>query len=174
MAFTYDEKGEYLKAIDEYKYSIAKNPNYVVSHYNLGRDYLIMGWYDLAVKEFKETIKNPDEMSFAELRNYVARLRQEGFNVTRYVVELYSKTAIPFVNFIMCLIAIPFALRSSRSSGIVMGVGISIIIAFSYWIILSFGISLGKGSVLPPILAAWLANIIFSAAGAVMLISTRQ
>jgi lipopolysaccharide export system permease protein len=129
---------------------------------------------DKRPEEFKEAVKKSEEMSFVELRNYITKLKGEGFNVTRYVVELYSKTAIPFVNFIMCLIAIPFALRSSRSSGIVMGVGVSIIIAFSYWIILSFGISLGKGSVLPPIFAAWLANIIFSAAGAVMLISTRQ
>ncbi|MEK6657846.1 MAG: LPS export ABC transporter permease LptG [Nitrospirota bacterium] len=129
---------------------------------------------DKTPEEFKKTIKNPDEMSFAELRNYVARLRQEGFNVTRYVVDLYAKTAIPFANFILCLIAIPFALKSSRSSGIIMGIGISTIIAFLYIIILSFGISLGKGGILPPLLAAWLANIIFSTAGAVMLISTRQ
>ncbi len=129
---------------------------------------------DKRPEEFKEAVKKSEEMSFVELRNYITKLKEEGFNVTRYIVELYSKTAIPFVNFIMCLIAIPFALRSSRSSGIVMGVGISMIIGFSYWIVLSFGISLGKGGVLPPILAAWLANIIFSAAGAVMLISTRQ
>ncbi len=129
---------------------------------------------DKTPEEFKEVVKKSEEMSFTELRDYIARLRQEGFNVTRYVVELYSKTAIPFVNFIMCLIAIPFALRSSRSGGIVMGIGISIIIAFIYWIIMSFGMSLGKGGILPPILAAWLANIIFSAAGAVMLLSARQ
>ena len=126
-------------------------------------------------RHIKSHVTSPNQSCKGSLSlSYITKLKGEGFNATRYVVELYSKTAIPFVNFIMCLIAIPFALRSSRSSGIVMGVGVSIIIAFSYWIILSFGISLGKGSVLPPIFAAWLANIIFSAAGAVMLISTRQ
>lgn len=67
MAFAYDTKGEYFKAIDEYKNSIAKNPNYLVSHYNLGRDYIIVGWYDLAIQELREALRLvPD---FAEAHN---------------------------------------------------------------------------------------------------------
>lgn len=129
---------------------------------------------DKKPEEFKEAVKKSEEMTFFELRNYVARLKAEGFNVARYSVELYSKTAIPFINFIMCLIAIPFSLKSSRGGGVVMGIGMSIMIAFIYLVILSFGISLGKGEILPPILAAWLANIIFGLTGLIMLLSTRQ
>jgi tetratricopeptide (TPR) repeat protein len=67
LAFAYDGKEEYLKAIEEYQYSISKNQDYLVSHYNLGRDYMIMGWYDLAAKEFKEAVRiTPD---FAEAHN---------------------------------------------------------------------------------------------------------
>ncbi|MCM8781929.1 MAG: tetratricopeptide repeat protein [Candidatus Omnitrophica bacterium] len=64
LAFSYDRKGMYDKAIDEYRRSISKNPNYVISHYNLGRIYAIKGWYDLAIDEFKKTIKLVQ--SFAE------------------------------------------------------------------------------------------------------------
>lgn len=67
MGFVYDANGEYLKAIEAYKASIAINNKYMVAHYNLARDYVIIGWYDYAIKEFKETIKlTPD---FAEAHN---------------------------------------------------------------------------------------------------------
>jgi tetratricopeptide (TPR) repeat protein len=67
LGFAYEEKGEYLKAIEQYKLSIAKKSDYVVAHYNIGRDYLILGWYDEAIAEFKETLKVlPD---FAEAHN---------------------------------------------------------------------------------------------------------
>lgn len=125
-------------------------------------------------EEFKEAVKKSEEMSFMELKYYIARLKEEGFNAAKYTVELYAKTSIPFINFIMCLIAIPFAIRHNRSGGIMIGIGVSIIIGIIYFVMLSFGISLGKGGILPPILAAWLANIIFSTAGVVMLLSIRQ
>ncbi|MDD5449783.1 MAG: tetratricopeptide repeat protein [Candidatus Omnitrophica bacterium] len=67
LAFAYDRKKDYLKAIDQYSASVSKNPNYLVGHYNLGRDCLTMGWYDMAITEFKKTIKlEPD---FAEAHN---------------------------------------------------------------------------------------------------------
>ena len=84
-------------------------------------------------------MKKSEEMSFIELKNYIARLKEEGFNAARYTVELYAKTSIPFINFIMCLIAIPFAIRHNRSGGIVIGIGISIIIGIIYFVMLSLG-----------------------------------
>jgi len=57
LAFAYDKKGEYQKAIEEYKHSLLKNPNYLAANYNLGRDYVIMGWYDSAIQKFKEMLK---------------------------------------------------------------------------------------------------------------------
>lgn len=69
LAFAYDEKGDYLKAIEEYKRSIQKNPDYAVPHYNLGRDYMLMGWYDAAIDEFKIALKLLP--NFAEAHNNI-------------------------------------------------------------------------------------------------------
>ena len=38
-------------------------------------------------EEFKEAVKKSEEMSFIELKNYIARLKEEGFNAARYTVE---------------------------------------------------------------------------------------
>ncbi|MBI4335259.1 MAG: tetratricopeptide repeat protein [Candidatus Omnitrophica bacterium] len=57
LGFSYDKKGEFRKAAEEYKASISKNSNYVVSHYNLARDYIIIGWYDLSARELNEALR---------------------------------------------------------------------------------------------------------------------
>jgi len=65
----------------------------------------------------------------------------------------------------MAFLGIPFSLRSSRSSGIARGVGISLAIGFLYTIINSVILSFGQAGVLPPVVAAWATNFIFLMAG---------
>jgi lipopolysaccharide export system permease protein len=71
--------------------------------------------------------------------------------------------AFPFVTFILVLLGVPFPLRGARSGGIASGIGLSIVIAFSYWIIFALSTSLGAGGVLPPIIAAVFPDILFLA-----------
>ena len=61
------------------------------------------------IDDFIQVQNAPDTMSFLELRAYVARLRDGGHRVTRYLVQLYSKLSFPLVHVIMALVAIPFA-----------------------------------------------------------------
>ncbi|MDO8426711.1 MAG: LPS export ABC transporter permease LptG, partial [Deltaproteobacteria bacterium] len=74
-------------------------------------------------------------MSFNELKNYIKGLEADGYDSSRYRIDLYGKVSFPLVNFIMVLVGIPFALKTGRHSGIAAGVGLSIVIAFSYWIV---------------------------------------
>lgn len=115
-----------------------------------------------------------DEMNFRELRHYVRKLEEEGYGAFRYLVDLYAKISFPFASIIMVMIALPFALKSGRHGGIAIGVGISVIIGFSYWILFAITTSLGYGGGIPPLLAAWLSNIIFALMGLLMLLSVRQ
>ena len=90
LAFSYDESGEYLKAIEQYKLSTVRNPRYFVSHYNLGRDYAIIGWYDYAIQEFKEAVKIlPD---FAQAHNNLGCAYWNRGNIVD--AEFEFKTAI--------------------------------------------------------------------------------
>jgi lipopolysaccharide export system permease protein len=90
----------------------------------------------------------------------------EGYDAKEYIVNLYGKIAFPFVILIMVLIAVPFALRSERSGGVMQSIGLGIFIGFSYWIVHAFSMSLGKSEILPAFLAAWAANILFGAIAA--------
>ncbi len=113
--------------------------------------------------------RESEEMGFRELREYVGRMRKEGYDPTRYAVDMHSKLSFPFTSLIMAFLGIPFALKGGRSSGIAFGVGISVLIGLGYWLIMSIGLSLGRAEALPPILSAWGANIVFGLAGILMM-----
>jgi lipopolysaccharide export system permease protein len=107
-------------------------------------------------------------MGFRELRNYIRKIRQEGYDATRYETDLQGKIAFVFVSLILALIGVAFPMRSERSGGIAQGIGIGVIIGFSYWIVFAFMLSLGRSGTLPPAAAAWATNVILGIVAVVM------
>ena len=120
--------------------------------------------------DFKIVQKDAEAMGYLELKRYINKLQAEGYNATRYIVELQGKIAFPLISIILFVIGFSFSLRSERSGGIALGIGTGLIIGFSYWIVFAFGISLGRSGALSPIFAAWFANILFGL-GSVFLLS---
>jgi lipopolysaccharide export system permease protein len=118
--------------------------------------------------------KSYEDMSFMELKHYIRGLEKDGYKTYKYRVELYDKFTFPLVNFIMVLVGIPFALRTGRHGGIALGVGLSVVIGFSYWIIFGLAKSLGQIGILPPIVAATFPDVLFVAIGALMFGYVRQ
>jgi lipopolysaccharide export LptBFGC system permease protein LptF len=123
-------------------------------------------------QEFRRETKDPEDMNYQELAKYIETLRASGYDASKYVVDLRAKFSYPVVSFVMVIIGFPFALRSPRS-GAAMGLGLSVFIGLTYWIVLQLGISLGHANMLPPTLAAWISHILFAAAGCYLILSTR-
>ena len=113
-------------------------------------------------EELKKVVKKSEEMNFFEMLDYVRRVQAEGYDATNYIVDLYAKLAFPFVCIIMSLMAAGFAFRRRMREGIAISIAYGIGVIFLYWSLHSFSMSLGYGGRLPPLLAAWLANIVFS------------
>jgi len=109
---------------------------------------------------FSRRQEKPGEMNYLELRSYVTKLTRNGIPAIQEKVALYSKISFPFSCFIIMLVGIPFAIETSRS-GKVIGFTLSIFVCFLYWGMFSVGKAIGENRVLPPVLAAWFANIIF-------------
>jgi lipopolysaccharide export system permease protein len=74
----------------------------------------------------------------------------------------------------MTILGIPFALRIGRSGNVAVGITTSMAIGFVYWLFFSFSLSLGKGGLLPPLVAAWSANIVFGSIGILILMQQRE
>ncbi len=122
--------------------------------------------------DFTKIHKPIATMSYFELRDYVARLEATGYQVKKYTVELYSKLSFPWVNLIMVLVAIPFSLQSPRG-GRLFGVALAIAIMAGYLVIHYVALAFARADLLPPLLAAWTANIIFLGLGTSLFLRAR-
>ncbi|MEJ2038429.1 MAG: LptF/LptG family permease, partial [Desulfosarcinaceae bacterium] len=118
--------------------------------------------------DLKTVARQPSEMSFFELRRYIHDVEADGYDATAARVDLYAKIAYPFTCLIMGLIGLAVAVRGRVRDGMVTGIIYGIGIIFVYWIFYSFCLSLGYGNLLPPLVAAWLANILFTCFGWVL------
>ncbi|MFQ5589225.1 MAG: LPS export ABC transporter permease LptG [Nitrospiria bacterium] len=125
-------------------------------------------------EDFEEATFELKELTYGDLESYVDQLSRAGFDATRYQVDLRGKQAMPFVNAVMVLLGVPFALKDRRSSGIAFGIAVSLAIALSYWLVFSVTLALGRLQVLPPWLAGWSANILILAVSGHLFFNLRQ
>jgi lipopolysaccharide export LptBFGC system permease protein LptF len=121
---------------------------------------------------FKTDTPDPAMMTYRELRDYVTRLEASGAYAVPDLVGLHRKVAFPFVTVIMTMLAVPFAAATGRR-GSLYGIGVGIVLAIVYWVMLSLFGALGVGGVLTPILAAWAPNILFSAIAVYLMLAVR-
>ena len=125
-----------------------------------------------AADYFVTETREPDLMNFGQLRTYIGELRASGYNVLEHEVGLNRKVAFPFVTVVMTLIAVPFAVSTGKR-GAMYGVGIGIVLALVYWVMISIFAAFGIGGLLDPVLAAWAPNLLFGAAAAFLLLTVR-
>lgn len=121
---------------------------------------------------FKTEDTDADVMTAAQLRRSARELAATGANVVPVEVDLQRKLAFPFVTFVMTLLAVPFGVTTGRR-GALYGIGLGIVLALSYWLVMSVFVAVGKAGLLPPVLAAWTPNIIVSASAVYLLLTTK-
>ncbi len=85
-----------------------------------------------------------DRMTYRQLKRYIGELQVSGFNAVPYAVALHRKLSFPLVTLIMTLLAVPFAVTTGRR-GALYGVGIGLVIAISYWVLMSVFGAIGSG-----------------------------
>jgi LPS export ABC transporter permease LptG len=124
------------------------------------------------IEEFTRIQKPITSMSYWELRDYVTKLEAAGFQVKKYLVELYSKLSFPLVNVVMVLVAIPFALQAPRG-GRLFGIGLAIAIMAGYLVVHYVALAFARADLLPPLIAAWTANVIFLGIGTSLFLRAR-
>jgi len=117
---------------------------------------------NLSPEDLKRVAKKSEEMSFKELYRYIQDVEAEGYDATPYRVDLQGKFAMPLACIIVCIIGASITLRKTTREGLSLSITFGIVVVFLYWITQSFCTSLGYGGLLPPFVAAWIANFIFA------------
>lgn len=116
-----------------------------------------------------------ETMTLKDIRGYVDRLQQNGTAMPRLITDYYARVAFPFVTLIMVLVGIALSLRRTgvRGSGMAMGIGQAMAVGFFYWSAHSVAVALGRGGALSPMLAGWMANLVFLTFGCYLLLKVR-
>ncbi|MES1161156.1 MAG: LptF/LptG family permease [Bacteroidota bacterium] len=123
-------------------------------------------------KELRRDDYLKDKLTTPELKQFIhmEEIRgSEGLNT--FKVERYHRDATPFSVIIMTLIGAIIATRKIRGgSGFQLAIGI--VMAATFVVMDKFAITFSTKGDFPPMLAAWIPNIIFSGVAVVLYIKT--
>ena len=104
----------------------------------------------------QETFTSP------ELKEYIFKQINRGSgNVVRYQVEYYKRIASSFASFILTIIGCSLSSRK-RKGGMGMYLGIGLALSFTYIMLQTISATFAINAGLPPLLAAWIPNILFA------------
>ena len=104
----------------------------------------------------QETFTSP------ELLDYISKQTSRGSgNVVQYEVEFHKRIAMSFSSFILTIIGLSLSSRK-RKGGMGLYLGIGLALSFSYIMLQTVSSTFAIQSDTPPLLAAWIPNIIFA------------
>jgi len=123
---------------------------------------------------FGRVDQNSDELSAAQLWRAIDRLRAEGFNPVKQRVDLQFKFSFALLSFIMVVVGLPIGYWKEKGGSIALGLAAGLVLSFAYLITMELARSLGYAGLLPPVVAAWLPNLLFLLLGAYLFSYVRQ
>lgn len=113
---------------------------------------------------FMREVKQYFQVNYLELEAYIREVQQSGFNTVPLQVQYHKKFSVPLFALIMALISIPFSFVAG-ARGAMAGVGVSFGIAIAYLSIGKLFEQIGNLNQLPPQVAAWSPDVIFTLTG---------
>jgi len=133
-----------LSEIGEYRHLIKFDQQFVAIKYSPA---------DLSAGD-----KSPDDMSIGELREYIKLKEKMGVKITDHKIQLNFKMALPFASLVFALLGAPLGLSPRRASSSI-GLGLSIIVIFIYYVLIFTSFAFGELELISPFLSAWLPNV---------------
>lgn len=104
----------------------------------------------------QETFTSP------ELRDYISKQIDRGSgNVVQYQVEYHKRIASSFASFILTIIGASLSARK-RKGGMGLYLGIGLALSFAYIMMQTVSATFAINADFPPMLAAWVPNIVFA------------
>jgi lipopolysaccharide export system permease protein len=130
-----------------------------------GADTLMLS---LAKNTFTMIDADPDEMNIVQHYDFLMQKKHSGLpGLEKAEVKLNTKFALPLASMIIVMIGVPLSTRKKRS-GLALEASISLLVGLFYLGMLKTVGSLGYDGLLNPVLAAWLPDMFFITAGAIL------
>jgi LPS export ABC transporter permease LptG/LPS export ABC transporter permease LptF len=109
---------------------------------------------------FRREVRQSAQMNWRQLGQYIASLRQAGFDTSRLSVQWQKKFAFPLIAAIIVFLGAPFAFLVG-TRGAVGGLAVAVCIGIVYWATAALFEAMGSVGQLPPLLAGWAPDAIF-------------
>lgn len=107
-----------------------------------------------------------------ELKESIEREKMRGdVFVNMYIVEQYQRVSMPFATFVLILIALAISSKKVRG-GMGLHLGLGLIIAFTYILLMQFSATFAINTNIPKALAVWTPNILYGILGIYLLRKT--
>ena len=116
----------------------------------------------LGPAEVAQTSQRPAEMSAWQLWGHISVMSKQGADLAPLWVLFHLKIAVPWACVILAVLGASLGVGPQRS-GAGVGLAMSVLIVFAYYVVMSFSRSFGEAGIIPPAAAAWLPNLIFLA-----------
>ncbi|MGH9754352.1 MAG: LptF/LptG family permease [Blastocatellia bacterium] len=115
---------------------------------------------------FKRTTNESTKMSGAELRAYIAQLKDLGASTLELQIDMEKRIAIPLSCLILAVLAIPFiTAKQARRSGPLVSISLSVGIGLVFLLLATLFEAVGRQNNLPLGMAVWGPHILFGAVG---------
>lgn len=116
--------------------------------------------------------KSPSFISTANLKDKITEYKNTYTLLYPYWTELHSRFSLPFINFTLLIVSIPFCLLSLHQSS-VGRMGWALGLSLVYYVFFSFMVAISeKGDIYPP-LGVWLPNLLFLTIGIIYIFRKR-
>ncbi len=123
---------------------------------------------NLSPKDFENDKNQYEAMTLSQLNEHIGLLKLRGSDgLETYQLEKYTRFTQPFAMIILTAIgALVSARKNRRGTGWQIAMGF--VLAFVYLVFFMLSKSIGESGKIPPVLAVWLPNIVFSIIGMVL------
>ena len=102
-----------------------------------------------------------EQFTSPELLRYISKQQERGStNVVQYEVEYHKRIATSFASFILTIIGASLSARK-RKGGMGLSLGIGLALSFTYILLQTVSATFAIQADMPPMLAAWLPNLLF-------------
>jgi lipopolysaccharide export system permease protein len=129
---------------------------------------------DLNPDDLTKQLEIVSAMTHKELDDYIDTQRIRGTSaITNSLLEKHRRVAYPFSTFILTLLGVVLSYKKVRG-GIGLQIGVGILLSFTYILFMQFSDSFALSGSVPPGIAVWIPNIIYSIIGIALLFLTKE
>ncbi|RMG30485.1 MAG: LPS export ABC transporter permease LptG [Gammaproteobacteria bacterium] len=132
-------------------------------------------WPTLIDPQLLEVLaRRPEQLSNRELARYIAYMRANGLDASRYALVYWHRWLTPLTSLVMVFVAMPFVFATQRIAGQGVRVVIGILVGLGFYLVDQMLSHMGQVFGLPPLLGTLAPSLLFLLVAGIALVRTER